>query len=295
MPKHFVEINDLTLDEIKEVLKLSSDPNLEKTLSGKSVTLLFEKASARTRQSMENAVIQLGGHPIYVRPEETGIDERESAEDVARTLGLFNAAIAARVFAHSKLERMASVSKVPIINLLSDETHPIQTLADLLTIQQRFGNIKDVTVAYIGDPNNVSRSLAIGLALFGNKLKVSHPELYDFLPRDTAKFEEAGIEIDVIDDPKEAAKGSDVIYTDSWYSMGQEDEKAQRTSDFADFQINADLMRQANGSAVFMHCLPAHRGLEVTDEVLDGPQSIVWQQAENRMHTARGLLSFLSR
>ena len=295
MPKHFVEITDLTLEDIQEVLRLSEDPNLEKTLSGKSVTLLFEKASARTRQSMENAVIQLGGHPIYVRPDETGIDERESAEDVARTLGLFNAAIAARVFAHSKLERMASVSNVPVINLLSDETHPIQTLADLLTIQQRFGSIKDVKVAYIGDPNNVSRSLALGLALYGNQLRLSHPPLYDFLPRDLTVFEDAGVSIDVYEDPADAVNGADVIYTDSWYSMGQEDQKAQRTEDFSDFQINEKLMKKANGAAVFMHCLPAHRGLEVTDEVLDGPQSIVWHQAENRMHTARGLLSFLSR
>ena len=294
MVKHFVEFDDLKINDVNEVLRLSEDRNLPQSLDGKSVALLFEKPSTRTRHSCENAIVQLGGNPIYVRPEETGIDERESAEDVARTLGLYNSAIAARVFSHSKLVRMASVSKVPIINLLSDDTHPIQTLADLLTIKQIFGDFKKINVAYIGDPNNVSRPLAVALSMFGNKLKISHQKGYDFLARDLEKFKTSNIKIDVIDDPIEASKNADIIYTDAWYSMGQEDQKEQRIRDFSDFQINTELMGHANKNAVFMHCLPAHRGLEVTNEVLDSKQSVVWKQAENRMHSARGLLAFLT-
>lgn len=293
MIKHFVEIDDLNVDEIAEVLRLSEDTNLDNSLERKSVALLFEKPSSRTRHSVENAVLQLGGNSIYVRPEETGIDERESAEDVARTLGLYNCAIAARVFTHTKLERMASVSKVPIINLLSDDTHPIQTLADLLTIQQQFGSLSDVKVAYIGDPNNVSRPLAIALSMFGNKLTVSHPVGYDFNVRDTMKFNSCNVEIDIFEKAVDAATDADVIYTDAWYSMGQEDQKEQRVRDFADYQINSELMNHAKEKAIFMHCLPAHRGLEVTDSVLDSAQSVVWQQAKNRMHTTRGLLAYL--
>ena len=188
---------------------------------------------------------------------------------------------------------MASASKVPIINLLSDETHPIQTLADLLTMKQIFNNIEKINISYIGDPNNVSRPLAIALNMFGNTLNLSHPKGYDFHERDLIKFKSSGIKVNVIDDPKAAAKNADVIYSDAWYSMGQEDQKVQRVRDFKEFQINSELMGLANDNAVFMHCLPAHRGLEVTDDVLDGPQSVVWKQAENRMHTARGLLSYL--
>ena len=293
MVKHFVEIDDLNIADLNEILNRSEVTDLEQVLKGKSVAILFEKPSSRTRHSMENAIVQLGGNSIYIRPEETGIDERESAEDVARTLGLYNAAIAARVFSHSKLVRMASASKVPIINLLSDETHPIQTLADLLTMKQIFNNIEKINISYIGDPNNVSRPLAIALNMFGNTLNLSHPKGYDFHERDLIKFKSSGIKVNVIHDPKAAAKNADVIYSDAWYSMGQEDQKVQRVRDFKEFQINSELMGLANDNAVFMHCLPAHRGLEVTDDVLDGPQSVVWKQAENRMHTARGLLSYL--
>lgn len=293
MTKHFVEIDDLDVEELKEILRLSETQNVPPVLAGKTVSLLFEKPSTRTRQSMEAAIIQLGGHPSYIQPQETGIDIRESAEDVARTLSLYNGAIAARVFEHSKLERMASASSVPVINMLSDATHPIQTLADLLTMQQKFGDISDVKVAYVGDPNNVSRSLAIGLCQFGNRLRLSNPKGYGFNALDSLKFEDSSIKIDLFEDPFEAVRDADVIYTDSWYSMGQEEQRERRIADFSDYQVNEKLMREANGNAVFMHCLPAHRGLEVTDEVLDGPQSAVWQQAENRMHSARGLLSFL--
>ena len=293
MVKHFLEIDDLTVDEITEILDRAESNDVNQILKRKSVVLLFEKPSSRTRQSMENAVVQLGGNSIYVRPDETGIDERESAEDVAKTLSLFDVAIAARVFDHSKLTRMANASSVPVINLLSDQTHPIQTLADLLTLRQSLKKKKKLKVSYIGDPNNVSRPLAIALNMFGNTLNLSHPKGYGLSASDLNKFESGNVKVNLVDDPKLAAENADVIYTDTWYSMGQEDQKDQRVKDFKDYQINSELMSRANAEAIFMHCLPAHRGLEVTDEVIDGPQSVVWKQAENRMHTARGLLSYL--
>jgi ornithine carbamoyltransferase len=293
MLKHFLEIDDLDKNEILEVLRLSENTKNNKLLAQKSVALLFEKPSTRTRHSVENAILQLGGNSIYVRPEETGIDERESAQDVARTLGLYNCAIAARVFSHEKLERMASASNVPVINLLSDDTHPVQTLADLLTIKQHFGNFEDIKVAYIGDPNNVARPLAIALAMFGNKLRIAFPKGYDFHDRDVEKFKSSKVDMNIFDKAIEAATNADVIYTDAWYSMGQEDQKEKRIKDFADYQINSELMSLANKNAIFMHCLPAHRGLEATDYVLDCEQSVIWQQAENRMHTIKGLIEFL--
>lgn len=294
MARHFLEIDDLSSDELTAVLDLAETPDLPLSLHRRGVALLFEKPSARTRNSMEIATVELGGHPVYVRPEEVGLDTRELVEDVTRTLMGYHAVIAARVFEHSKLERMASVSSVPVVNLLSDDAHPIQVLADLLTIRQALGRLDGVTVAYIGDANNVARSLAIGLAMSGGTLRVAHPDGYAFDEGAIAKLYAAGVAVEAGGDPHAAAKGADVVYTDAWYSMGQEAEMAQRRSDFAGFGVDASVMAEASPEAIFLHCLPAHRGDEAADDVLDGPQSRIWSQAHNRLHSARGLLAFLT-
>ncbi|MFN8053194.1 MAG: ornithine carbamoyltransferase [Acidimicrobiales bacterium] len=299
MPRHFLEIDDLTSAELNDVLDLALSTDftvsdaVPQPLRRRGVALLFEKPSARTRHSMEIATVELGGHPVYVRPEEVGLDVRESTEDVTRTLMGYHSVIAARVFEHSKLERMAAVSSVPIINLLSDDAHPIQVLADLLTIRQEFGRLDGLTVAYIGDANNMARSLALGLASCGSQLRVAHPAGYAFSESAAAHLAAAGVAVDTTGDPIEAAKDADVVYTDAWYSMGQEAQMVQRRHDFAGFQVDAAVMAAAAPEAVFLHCLPAHRGDEAADDVLDGPRSRIWPQAGNRLHSARGLLAWL--
>jgi ornithine carbamoyltransferase len=291
--RHFLEVDDLSAEELEEVLKRSDQNRESACLHNRTFGLLFEKPSLRTRHSMEAAVTQLGGHPVYTRPEEVGIDERESAEDIARTLMGYHAGIAARVFQHSKLERMANVSEVPIINLLSDESHPVQTLADLLTIQECFGQLKDLTIAFIGDANNVAHSLAIGASMVGAKFICSHPEEYGFSEYAQKSFASRNVDVEEIVDPIQAATIADVIYADAFFSMGQESEKEERHEAFQNYQINDALMTATKDSTIFMHCLPAHRNFEVTDAVLDGSQSRIWQQAHNRLHSMRGLLSFL--
>lgn len=295
MPRHFLEIDDLTPAELGVVLDLAAAPSWPLSLERRGAALLFEKPSARTRHSMEVAVVELGGHPVYVRPEEVGLDVRESTEDVTRVLMEYHALIAARVFEHQKLERMAAVSNVPIVNLLSDDAHPIQVLADLLTIRQQLGRLDGVTVAYVGDANNMARSLALGLAMVGATLRIAHPDGYGFSGAAAAKLDAAGVAVEMSDDPHAAAKGADVVYTDAWYSMGQEAEMVERRAAFAGFQVDASVMEVAAADAIFLHCLPAHRGDEATDEVLDGPRSRIWAQAANRLHSARGLLSWLLR
>ncbi len=294
MTRHFLEINDLSPTEIQTVLDLAEDPAPALSLQRKGVALIFEKPSARTRHSMEIATIELGGHPVYVRPEEVGLDVRETTEDVTRTLMGYHAVIAARIFEHSKLERMASVSNVPIVNLLSDDAHPIQVLADLLTMRHEFGRIDGLTVAYVGDANNMARSLAIGCSMLGATLRIAHPSGYGFSEVAKAALQAAGADPIILGSPIEAANGADVVYTDAWFSMGQEAEMAQRRSDFAGFQVTEEVMASAKPSAIFMHCLPAHRGDEAADSVLDGPTSRIWPQAHNRLHSARGLLAWLT-
>lgn len=292
MPRHFLEMDDLSPAELIAVLD-RSERTPQEVLSRQGVALLFEKPSARTRHSLEIATVQLGGHPVYVRPEEVGLDVRESAEDVTRTLMGYHSIIAARTFAHSTLERMAAVSTVPIVNLLSNDAHPIQVLADLLTIRQEFGRLDGLRVGYVGDANNMATSLAIGLQMCGSQLIVAHPKGYGFSDHALAKFAQLGVSVPTMTDPASACEQVDVVYTDAWYSMGQEDEMAQRRLDFAGFQVDAKVMARARASAIFMHCLPAHRGDEAADEVLDGQNSRIWVQAHNRLHSARGLLWFL--
>lgn len=291
--QHFLEIDDLTVEELNDVLNRSEIDNPPPCLTRQSVALLFEKPSTRTRHSIEAAITQLGGNAVYTRPEEVGIDTRETAEDIARTLSGYHTAIAARVFDHEVLERMASVSKVPVINLLSNDSHPVQTLADLLTIKQEFGELKGKRIAFVGDACNVAFSLAIGAHMVGAEFIIAHPENYGFDANAELKFAARNIQIEETASAEKAVENADVIYADSWYAMGQEDQAAQRRQDFAKYQVNDDLMFNAPEHAIFMHCLPAHRGEEVTNSVLDGSQSRIWQQAENRMHSIRGLLSVL--
>lgn len=291
--RHFLEVDDLTVEELQHVLELSIKPDLPKVLDGQGVALIFEKPSGRTRNSMEMATVQLGGHPMYIKPEELGIDTRETAEDVVRVMAGYHSVLAARVFDHDRLERMAAANAMPIVNLLSDRAHPMQALADLLTIEQEIGLSRVGKVAYVGDANNVWRSLAIGCSMLGIETSVASPAGHEPTDRDLDRVLTSGGSVQVTDNPREAVEGADVVYTDVWTSMGQENERSERLDVFSPFTVDASLMGVASASSIFMHCLPAHRGEEVTDEVIESPQSRVFPQAHNRMHSARGLLSWI--
>ncbi|HEX3540600.1 MAG TPA: ornithine carbamoyltransferase [Acidimicrobiales bacterium] len=287
---HFLEIDDLSDAELTHVLDMAQLTPAPAVLSGRGVALIFEKPSARTRNSSEVAVFQLGGHPVTIRGEEVGFDHRESVEDITRALAQYHAVLGARVFDHHVLTRMAAVSPVPVINLLSDRAHPCQVLADLLTLHQHYGYLKGLKVAWIGDGNNVCRSLVLGASRAGINVAVACPPGYE---PDAAAVEAArgrGVDIEVGHDPRAAATGADAVFTDTWISMGDETAANERRSAFGGFTVDADIMGRAAPSAPFLHCLPAHRGEEVTDEVIDGPQSLVWQEAANRLHAFRGLL-----
>ncbi|MCU1450131.1 MAG: Ornithine carbamoyltransferase [Acidimicrobiales bacterium] len=292
MRRHFLEVDDLDADELQAVLDEAENPAPAQVLVGRGAALLFEKPSLRTRSSMELAVVQLGGHPVTILGDEAGIDTRETAEDIARVLSRYHAVIGARVFDHARLERLAAASSVPVVNLLSDDAHPCQALADLLTIRQHFGELKGRVLAYVGDGNNVCRSLMLAGVMTGIEVRVATPEGYEPEAAAVERARDGGI-VTVTGDPLEAVQGADVVYTDVWTSMGQEAEAITRRRHFAAFTVNDDLMAAAAPDAVFLHCLPAHRGEEVTASVLEGRRSLVWQQAENRMHAQRGLLSWL--
>jgi ornithine carbamoyltransferase len=291
--RHLLEIDDLTTDELRAVLEGAERVTPPTVLAGRGMALLFEKPSARTRNSMEMAVVQLGGHPVTIRAEEVSLDVRESVEDVTRTLACYHAAIGARVFEHAKLERMAAVDEVPIVNLLSDDAHPMQALADVLTMRQKLGSLSGRSVAYIGDGNNVCRSLALAAGMLGMEVRISTPPGHALPAADLDRIRAAGIQPVLIDRPADAVDGIDVVYTDVWISMGQEAEAVARRRSFEGFTVDDRLMAAAGPQAWFMHCLPAHRGEEVTGAVADGPRSLIWPQAENRMHAARGLLAWL--
>ncbi len=300
--RHVLDVDDLGPDGLEEVLAAARrDPaTLPRTLVGRGVALVFEKPSARTRNSSEMAVVALGGHPVYIQGAEVGIDTRESAEDVARTLACFHRVLCARVMDHGSLERMrdaldAAGVAVPVVNLLSDRAHPCQALADLLTLGQVFGDsVGDRPVAYVGDANNVWRSLALAAALAGIPTRVASPPGYQPSTEDLALVRSLGGDLLVTDDPAEAADGACALYTDVWTSMGQEEERRARLAAFEGFTVDAALLGRAAPDAVVLHCLPAHRGEEISAEVVDGPRSVVWQQAANRMHAMRGLLAWVT-
>ena len=283
---HFLEVDDVDAAGLAAVLDLAERSDPPAVLGGQGVALVFEKPSNRTRVSMEMAVVQLGGHPISVRGDEVGIDTREPAEDVARALGGYCAAIGARVFEHARVQRLAAAAPVPVVNLLSDDAHPCQALADVLTLRQARGRLEGLTMAYVGDGNNTCRSLMRATALAGMAMRVAAPPGYEPEPWGGSVL---------TSDPYEAVKDADAVYTDVWASMGQEDEAAARRAAFAGFTVDDDLMSTARPDAVFLHCLPAHRGEEVAASVIEGPRSLVWKQAANRMHAQRGLLLWLLR
>jgi ornithine carbamoyltransferase len=239
------------------------------------------------------AVVGLGGHPIYIRPDEVGLGVRESVEDVARTLAAYCTILAARVFDHATLETMAAVVDAPVVNLLSDRSHPCQALADVLTLRERLGSLEGRRVVFVGDGNNVAASLAFASALCGIELTVVSPPGYELDEDVVERARNLGGTVEVSIDPYEAVKGADAIYTDVWTSMGQEEEQATRRTAFTGYQVDEQLMEAAGDQAQFLHCLPAHRGEEVAAEVIDGPASLVWVQAANRMHAVRALFADL--
>jgi ornithine carbamoyltransferase len=291
--RHFLEVDDVTPDELHSILDLAALSSPPRLLEGKGVALLFQKPSLRTRNASEIAIVQLGGHPLTMQAQEVGIGEREPAADVARVLSRYHAAIAGRVFDHSTLVELAGAADVPVVNLLSDESHPCQALADLLTIREHFGKLEGIEIAYIGDFNNVARSLALAAAMTGMGIRLACPPGHGPTAADVDRIRLAGVEPVVTTHASEAASAADVVYTDVWTSMGQEAESEARRRAFEGFSVDAAVLAAAASHAVFLHCLPAHRGEEVAADVVDGPQSLVFAQAENRLHAFRGLLLWL--
>lgn len=300
--RNLVSITDLSPKEMEEILRLAealkdAGPGRQPSLAGKTLALLFEKPSLRTRVSFHVAMRQLGGDCIYLSPAEVGLGQRESVADVARTLSRYVDCIAARTFRMQTVEELARHASVPVINALSDREHPCQALADLLTVQEKKGALRGVTIAFIGDGNNVAASLALGAAMAGARFVIASPPGYelpgDLLGRAAAICDQTGGSVQQVREPAAAALGADVVYTDVWASMGQEQEADTRRGAFSGYRVDAALMALAKSDAIFMHDLPAHRGEEVTDEVIDGPQSVVFDQAENRMHAQKALLAVL--
>jgi ornithine carbamoyltransferase len=289
-----LNVTDLTPEELVGVLALAQAPSLPSVLAGKAAALIFQKPSNRTRQSTEVAVVQLGGHPVYTQGKEVGFDVREPVEDVTRIMAGYHALLAARVFAHSIVERMAAVSTVPVVNLLSDHSHPLQALADVLTMQQSIGPLGRRTVAWLGDYNNVARSLGEASAMLGMHLRFGCPPGYGPDETELERLGHLGAATAVaFHRPDEAVVGADAVHTDVWTSMGQEDELGARRDAFAGWTVTDEVMAHAGRHALFFHCMPAHRGEEVAASVIDGPRSRVIEQGHNRLHSARGLFAFL--
>ena len=302
--ENLVSISDLKLEDINELFTLTAEmkASLQKggvdhCLAGKTLAMIFEKSSMRTRVSFEVAMTQMGGHAIYLTKHDINLGERESIKDVAKVLSRYVDCITIRTYAHETVVELADYSSVPVVNALSDYTHPCQGLTDLYTIREKKGNIDNIKIAYIGDGNNVARSLAFLCAKLDVSYTAASPENYEL----TAEFLKEAAEatkgnskcIELIRDPKEAVKDADVIYTDTWISMGEEGEAETKCNHFKGFQVNSDLISHAKSDVLVMHCLPAHRGEEITDDVIDGQNSIVYDQAENRLHVQKALLKLL--
>jgi ornithine carbamoyltransferase len=311
--RHLLSLADLSLDEIEEIWRIAAEQKLALTAAqrsgaasraellgiapGRSLALLFDKPSLRTRVGFEVAMSQLGGHAVYLAPADVKIGQREAVGDIARVLGRTVDAIAARLSSHEHIVELAAHAGVPVINAMSNLEHPCQALADLLTVRERKGKLKGIELAWIGDGYNVCHSLLLICGMFGVNLRVATPATYepraDMLHKAQALAAQSGGRITLGNDPRAAAKGADVICTDVWVSAGQEDAAIRRRVDFRDFQVNEDLVKLAKRDAIILHCLPAHRGEEITDEVMDSPQCAAFDQAENRLHTQRALLSLI--
>ncbi|MBF0484068.1 MAG: ornithine carbamoyltransferase [Candidatus Omnitrophica bacterium] len=302
MKRDLIDVKDLTKEEILHILELTSKLKKDRfsmntALKNKSVGLVFQKPSNRTRVSFEVGITQLGGHCVYLSPSEINLGVRETTEDVARTLSRYLDAIVARVNSNRDVMALAQNASVPVINGLCDMYHPCQALTDVFSVMEKFPKLKDVTVSYIGDGNNVCHSLLMCCAKIGVDIKIATPAGYEpnvnVIMQAKAFAKQNGSDIVITHSPIEGVKDVDVIYSDVWVSMGQEVETQQRIRDFANFQINKELVKHAKPGYVFMHCLPAHRGQEVTGEIIDGGHSIVFDQAENRLHTQKAILVFL--
>jgi ornithine carbamoyltransferase len=302
--RHFIAISDLSAEELQGLIAQAaqlkaarSAGRRELLLSGRCMALLFEKPSLRTRVSFEAAMEQLGGSCIFVSAPEVGLGTRESIPDFARVISQYVDALVVRVFRHEHVVALANAASVPVINGLSDLAHPCQALADLLTVQEVFGSIPGRTIAFIGDGNNVARSLAVACHTLGTRFILAAPRGYEFSSSflDRLRLQAGSGSVEMTNDCKMAVRGADVIYTDVWTSMGQEQESERRRAMFAGFQINAELLQAAPSHAKVMHCLPAHRGDEITDDVMDGPQSVILLQAANRLHAQKALLVWLLR
>jgi len=301
--EHFLTITDCSTAQLKELLALSAD--LKKfyksgkrdiCLAGKTLVMLFEKPSTRTRISFQVAMTDLHGSSIYIKPEDIGgLGKREPIKDSARVLSRYADGIMARTFSHDAIVELAQYATIPVINALSDFSHPCQAMADVLTIQEHFGRLEDVKLSFIGDGNNnVTRSLAFASARLGIKLTVASPQKYELDPESlTAANKISPGSVAQINDPAQAVAGADVVYTDTWVSMGQEDEKQKRIAEFSGFQVNSELLKSAPSAVKIMHDLPAYRGFEITDEIAESPNSIIFDQAENRLHFQRALLKKL--
>ncbi len=299
MKRDLLSLQDLSGDEIVDLLELTEqlkqdNYQLNNQLKGKTIALVFQKPSNRTRVSFEVGVFQLGGNCLYLGPTEINLGVRESTADVSKTLSRYLDGIVARTHAHQDMIDLAQHSSVPIINGLSDLYHPCQALTDIFSIKEKFGKTEGLTLAYIGDGNNVCNSLLLGCAKVGIHMRIATPLKYESrkdivrLAKDYAK--ETDTEITITNSPQDAVKGADIIYSDVWVSMGQEEESKKRLNDFNGYQINEELTDLATKDFIFMHCLPAHREQEVTAEVIDGEHSIVFDQAENRLHTQKAIL-----
>jgi ornithine carbamoyltransferase len=297
--RDLISIADMSPHDIRRVVNtalMMKSGRSSSVLKGKALALLFEKPSLRTRVSFDVAMRQLGGHALYLSPAEVGLGEREPVADVARVLSRYVDAIATRTFAQETVEELARWANVPVINALSDGEHPCQALADLLTIYEKKSRWRGLVLAFVGDGNNVARSLMLGAALAGMDFRIASPQGYGIsadLVEKAKSLAASGAAVVCVESPQEAVSGADVVYTDVWMSMGQEKEQAERQRAFSGYQVNAELLALASPDAIVMHDLPAHRGEEIADEVIEGPRSVVFDQAENRLHAQKAVLSLI--
>jgi ornithine carbamoyltransferase len=298
--RDFTRVADFSADELELVLDLAAQLKAapredQQLLPGRALGMIFGKPSTRTRISFEVGIAQLGGYGLYLRSDDLQLGRGETIRDTATVLSRYLDAIMIRTFAQSDVEELARQAEIPVINGLTDETHPCQALADVLTIRERLGRLAGVRVAYLGDGNNVCSSLMVAAARLGASFVAATPAGYEPDERAVATARESGGAVDLVGDPAEAARGADVLYTDVWTSMGQEDERERRLRDLDGFGITGELLAQARNGAIVLHCLPAHYGEEITEEVLYGPQSAVWDQAENRLHAQKALMALVIR
>ena len=297
---NLISIRDLSPGEVEAILDRAdelkagrSDPSSRSILAGKSLAAIFEKPSTRTRVSLEVAMTDLGGHALYLSSKDLQLGRGETIADTARVLSRFVSGIAARVYDHNTIEELGRYAAVPVINALSNVEHPCQILADLMTMRERFGRLAGLKVAWVGDGNNVCNSTILAAAMMGMEMAVAAPPGYEPDRKILDQAESLGGRTVVVADPVEAVRGADVVSTDTWISMGDEAEAAKRVEAFRRYQVNSDLLRHASSEAIVLHCLPAHRGQEITDAVMDGPRSAILDQSENRLHSVKAVLERL--